>query len=52
MLFSMSIAENLRLSNPNLTDQDIRDVLKKANALEFIEKCEEGIDTYVGSGGS
>jgi ABC-type multidrug transport system fused ATPase/permease subunit len=33
VLFSMSIAENLRLSNPSLTDQEISDILIKANAL-------------------
>jgi hypothetical protein len=33
----MSIAENLRLSNPGLTDGEIKNVLSKANALFFIE---------------
>jgi ABC-type multidrug transport system fused ATPase/permease subunit len=33
MLFSMSIAENLRLSNPDLSDDEIKEILGKANAL-------------------
>ncbi len=32
VLFSMTIAENLRLSNPDLTDEQIEKILRKANA--------------------
>jgi ATP-binding cassette subfamily B (MDR/TAP) protein 1 len=52
VLFSMSIAENLRLSNPTLTDDEIKSILNKANALSFVENCEDGINTYVGSSGT
>ena len=52
VLFSMSIADNLKLSNPDLTNQEIENILKKANAWEFVSKFENGIDTYVGSGGA
>ena len=39
VLFSMNIAENIRLSNPDLTDSQLEEVLKKANAWEFVSKC-------------
>ena len=48
----MSVAENIRLSNPDLTDEDVKEVLKQANALSFIESTEDGINTYVGTSGA
>lgn len=36
VLFSMSVAENIRLSNPDLNDDEIKDILRRANALSFI----------------
>ena len=38
VLFAMSIADNLRLANPNMVEEEMVEVLKKANAWEFIEK--------------
>jgi ATP-binding cassette, subfamily B (MDR/TAP), member 1 len=38
VLFAMSIAENLRLANPTLSEEEMIEVLKKANAWEFVEK--------------
>jgi ATP-binding cassette subfamily B (MDR/TAP) protein 1 len=51
VLFAMSIAENLRLADPTLTEEELIEALKKANAWEFVEKMEKKLDTYVGSGG-
>ena len=34
----MSIAENLRLTNEDLTDKEIEETLKKANAWDFVSK--------------
>jgi ATP-binding cassette subfamily B (MDR/TAP) protein 1 len=48
----MSIAENLRLANPRLSEEEMIEVLKKANAWEFVEKMENKLDSYVGSGGA
>ena len=52
VLFAMSIKENLLLAKPDATESEINDALGQANALEFINKLEAGLDTYVGSGGS
>lgn len=52
VLFAMSISENLKLANPFLTEEEMILTLKKANAWEFVSKMENGIDTYVGSGGA
>ena len=48
----MSIAENLKLSDPTLTEEEMIEALKKANAWEFVNKMEKKLDTYVGSGGA
>ena len=52
VLFAMSIAENLRLADPTLSEEEMVEALKKANAWEFVEKTEKRLDTYVGSGGT
>lgn len=38
VLFAMSIEENIKLANPELTQSQIIEILKKANAWEFVEK--------------
>jgi len=48
----MSIEENIKLANPELTDAQVIEVLKKANAWEFVEKLEKGVKTYVGISGA
>ena len=52
VLFAMSIRENLKLVDPNLSEEAMIDALKKANAWEFVERMEKKLDTYVGSGGA
>jgi ATP-binding cassette, subfamily B (MDR/TAP), member 1 len=52
VLFAMSIAENMKLADPTLTEEEIIVALKKANAWEFVERMENKLDTYVGSGGT
>ena len=42
----------MRLANPDLTDQEIENILKKANAWEFVSHASKGIDTYVGTNGA
>ena len=51
ILFSGSIKENIAYGNLNATDDEILDAAKKANALEFITKFPNGIDTLVGDRG-
>ena len=52
VLFAMSIKENLLLVKPEASETEIIESLKQANAYDFIQKLEKGINTFVGSGGS
>ncbi len=50
-LFNGTIRENLMYAKPNATEEELIEACKKANILDFIEKCEEGLDTVVGNRG-
>lgn len=50
-IFSTSIRENIAWGNPNADDVQIRHAAKAAQALEFIDNKEEGLDTQVTQGG-
>ena len=50
-VFSGTVAENLRIVNPNATDDELKEALKIADALEFIEKLPKGIDSVIGERG-
>lgn len=53
MLFNTSIRENLLFANPEATEQDMIEALKRARAWGFVNRMDKGIDTNVGaSGGS
>ncbi len=47
-----SVAYNLALGDESLTEADIRDALRAADALEFVDAMPEGLQTRVGQGGS
>ena len=51
VLFTGTIRDNLELARDNVTEEDIVDALKKANAYDFVMKLEKKIDTFVGTGG-
>jgi ATP-binding cassette subfamily B protein len=51
LLFNRSIAENLRVGNPQATDQEMRTAAERAQALEFIERNPEKFDAIVGERG-
>jgi len=51
ILFSESIAMNIRMGNPDATDQEVVEAAKLANAHEFIQEMSEGYDTLVGERG-
>src|SRR5690625_2689794 len=51
ILFSESIAMNIRMGNPNATDEEVIAAAKAANAHEFIQKLPYGYDTLVGERG-
>lgn len=52
VLFSGTISENLRWGNENATNEEIIHACKVACADEFIEKFENGYDTYIEQGGT
>ena len=51
VLFSGSIAENLRMAREDATDEDIDEALSKAQAKEFVDKKEGGKDFLLSRGG-
>jgi ABC-type multidrug transport system fused ATPase/permease subunit len=50
-LFSCTIAENLRITNPNATNDMLRDALRMACADEFVSALPDGLDSRVGESG-
>ena len=52
VLFPISIADNLRYTAPNATDEEIRDAAAVACALEFIDELPNGFETELGIGGA
>lgn len=51
ILFSESIAMNIRMGNPDATDEDVIEAAKSANAHEFIKNLSDGYQTMVGERG-
>ena len=52
ILFSGTVAENLRWGNPDATDEEVREAAKLACADEFLEGFRDGYDTWCEQGGS
>lgn len=52
ILFNDTIANNIIFGHPTATLEDVKAAAKLANALEFIEKTENGFDTMIGERGS
>lgn len=50
-MFSGTIAENMRWSNPDATEDEIIKALKIAQAWEFVRKLPEGLKTHISQGG-
>ena len=51
LLFNRSIADNLRVGRADATEDEMRDAVRRAQALEFIERKFEGFDDRVGERG-
>jgi ATP-binding cassette subfamily B protein len=51
LLFHRSLRENIAYAKPDASDDEIIAAAKQANAMEFIEKLAEGLDTMVGERG-
>ena len=52
VLFSGTIAENLRWGNPNATDEEIHHACQLAQADGFIQEFPNKYDTYIEQGGT
>ena len=52
VLFSGTIAENLRWGDPNATDEEVRAAAHLACADEFVDGFPKGYDTWIEQGGS
>jgi ATP-binding cassette subfamily B protein len=52
VLFDGTIAENISYGLSDVSESDIRTALKDANALEFVEAFDDGIETIVGERGA
>jgi len=51
VLFKGSIRENLLWGNENATEEELKEALEISQSMEFVEKKENGIDSFVEQGG-
>jgi ATP-binding cassette subfamily B protein len=51
MLFARSIRENLQVGRPEATDAEMIEALERAQAIEFITRQTNGLDTIIGERG-
>ena len=51
LIFNASVKENIRYGHKDITDKQIIEACKKANADEFIQDLEDGYDTILGPNG-
>jgi ATP-binding cassette subfamily B protein len=51
LLFNRSIADNLRVGKADATEDEMRDAVRRAQALDFIERKFEGFNDRVGERG-
>ena len=51
LLFNRSIAENLRIGKPDATEGAIRRAVERAQALDFVKRGADGLNTLVGERG-
>jgi ATP-binding cassette subfamily B protein len=52
LLFTGTIAENLRWGNPDATDEELREICRMAQADDFISVFPDGYATHVEQGGT
>ena len=51
-LFTGTVASNLRYGNPDATDEELRQALDVAQALDFVEAMPGGLDAPIAQGGT
>lgn len=50
-IFNLTIKDNIRLVNPEASEEEIIDVCRKAQIHDFIMSKKDGYDTYIGENG-
>lgn len=50
-IYNMTIGENLKLAKPDATEEEMREALKKANILDYVEDLPEKLDSKLGENG-
>lgn len=51
-LFAMSVRDNLLLARPRATEAELRSALATAEALDFVARLPDGLDTLIHEGGT
>jgi ATP-binding cassette subfamily B protein len=51
-LFSVTVASNLRYGKPDATDEDLWEALRIAQASDFVEAMDGGLDAAIAQGGT
>ncbi|MFF6775715.1 thiol reductant ABC exporter subunit CydD [Streptomyces sp. NPDC012637] len=51
-LFDSTLRENLRLARTGANDEELREVLRRARLLDWVDSLPDGLDTLVGEHGS
>jgi subfamily B ATP-binding cassette protein MsbA len=51
ILFNDTVKNNILIGKPDATDEEVIEALKIANALEFVNQLDNGIDTNIGDAG-
>ena len=52
VIFSGTVAENIRYGNESASDDDVRHAAEVSQATEFIEQLSDGIDSVIAQGGT
>ncbi len=51
-LFNLTIRQNMQLIRPDITDDEIYEALRMANAYDFVKELPDGLDSFLGEGGT
>ena len=51
ILFNCSVRENIIFGKPDATENEIKEAVRKAHVIEFIDKLKDGFETIAGEGG-
>ncbi len=51
VLFNASVMDNIRIGRKNASDEEVKEVARQAQCLEFIERLPNGFDTVLGENG-